>query len=146
MSQMKPDLRIISHRVELQELRLRRKQLDRAIKAIESLDRIRTLRPENRLAVVRDSGFEMNNSWDDRPVVRCCARCGGDVQTTAHVRGKIHCPACRAASRRESMSRANNRARNRRMAGREPGVENGFPMAAVLMGVPAPGTTCGTRA
>jgi hypothetical protein len=50
---MKPDLRIISHRVELQELRLRRKQLDRAIKAIESLDRIRTLRPENRLAMVR---------------------------------------------------------------------------------------------
>jgi len=50
---MQTDLTFTTPEVELQELRFQRQQLDVAIKALEFLERIRTVRPDHRPAAVK---------------------------------------------------------------------------------------------
>src|SRR5579864_5552078 len=58
-------------------------------------------------------------TWrDHRPVTASCSLCGGAVQTTAQVRGKIYCLPCRGKRRRQSAQEANERARQKRLTAR----------------------------
>ena len=55
-------------------------------------------------------------TWrDHRPVVARCFLCGESVWTTAQLRGKIYCLACRRKRQKETARAANSRARQRRL-------------------------------
>ena len=55
-------------------------------------------------------------TWrDHRVVVALCSLCGGGVETTAQLRGKVYCLTCREQRRKESADAANRRARQKRL-------------------------------
>ena len=61
-------------------------------------------------------------TWrDHRVLVTRCWLCGGAVETTAQLRGKVYCLTCRAKRRKETADAANRRARQKRLGPRRIG-------------------------